>query len=106
MGATAYDITLSLDDYIRVRIETARGLGVVDFTVQYEAIIDGTLYPVVRYDCAHGQAHRDTLDARGRNVEKLWLSQSLSYDDALQHALEDIRARWPQYREGFLRRMA
>lgn len=49
----------------RARIEHGR---VVRYTVQYEARIDGTTYPVVRYDSAHGQPHRDTLDRAGRVV--------------------------------------
>ncbi len=78
----------------------------MDFTIQYEAIIDGKTYPVVRYDCAHDQAHRDRLDAAGRNIDKLWFSRSISYRDVVQHAINDIRANWRQYRADFLRSMS
>ena len=76
----------------------------MDFTVQYEAVIDGKTYPVVRYDCAHGFAHRDVLDHEGRNVDK-WPVGGLSYKEALQYAIADLRANWRQYRADFERRM-
>ena len=50
-----------LVDWLRVRFLTDRGV-VRRFTVQYEAVVDGTTYPVVRWDTAHGYVHRDTLD--------------------------------------------
>lgn len=92
------------EDRLRVRIEAAGG-GVADFVLQYEAVIAGTVYPVVRYDCAHGQPHRDTLDAQGRNVEKFWLPPGLSNSAALQWADRDARANWRRYRDEFISRM-
>lgn len=55
----------SLDgDVMRVRWTHERDT-IVAFTVQYEALIEGQYYPVVRYDTAHGRPHRDTLAWNG-----------------------------------------
>lgn len=35
------------------------------FRVQYETQIGNVWYPVVRYDTAHGFAHRDILNLKG-----------------------------------------
>jgi hypothetical protein len=102
MGLKTFFIDFDALNYVRVRIVTERGR-VIEFTVQYETIIDGEVYPVVRYDTAHGDAHRDLLDAAGRTVEKLWLA-GWDFDAALQHGLRDIKANWPQYRTDFIQR--
>ncbi len=105
MGTTNHEIALSIDDYLRVRIVSERGRGVIDFTIQYEAVIGDRTYPVIRYDTAHGQAHRDLLDAQGHNIDKLWFSHTYDYAAVVQLAIQDIRANWPQYRADFLRRI-
>lgn len=104
MGTTAYEIAFTAQDYMRVRIVSERGRGVVSFTVQYEAVIDGVTYPVVRYDTAHSIAHRDVSDAAGRNVDQLWLNWP--YADALDHAIADLQANWRDYRADFTRRIS
>lgn len=86
---------------MHTRIVTERGR-VTDFAVQYEANIGGVWYNVVRYDGAHGYAHRDVLDAQGRTVRKEPLN--LPYAEAVQYAREDIEENWPRYRREFLRR--
>jgi hypothetical protein len=60
------------DTSVRVGFDTDQGQG-VDFTVQLECWIEDRWRPAVRYDTAHGQAHRDTLDWEGRVIDKLWL---------------------------------
>ncbi len=104
MAEIEYDQALGGGNYLRFRIVTEKPREVADFTVQYEVVIDGKTYPVVRYDCAHGFAHRDTLDHEGHNHDK-WPLGALSYKEALQYAIRDLRANWRQYREDFVRRM-
>lgn len=101
MGRKDFFIRFDPDNRLRVRIVTEPGRGVVEFLVQYETRIDGRFRPVVRYDTAHGDAHRDLLDAQGRNLEKHWLP-GWDYGQALQHAIADLRANWPRYRHNFL----
>ena len=93
---------LDLNCQVRFRINTARGQ-VTGFVVQLELEIADRLYPVVRYDSAHGQPHRDTLDADGNVIAKDWLPYS--FDAALAEARRDMLANWQQYREEFLKRM-
>lgn len=102
-ATTAYRARLSADrDYLRVRLQIERGR-VVRFTVQYEAVVGDQTYPVVRYDSAHGAAHRDTLDRAGRVVAKDWISGT-SYADVVTEAIADIKSNWQTYRDRFERR--
>jgi hypothetical protein len=59
---------------------------------------------VVRYDSAHGYAHRDLLDASGNNVDKLFLGPSTRYAEIVSAAIDDIKLNWPDYRRAFTRR--
>jgi hypothetical protein len=95
----------ALDDaaqeWRRMRIWLAGGQ-VVRFTVQYETTIAGARVPVVRYDTAHGFAHRDRLDRRGRTIAKDELGRGLALADALTLADRDLRQNWRRYRRDFV----
>jgi hypothetical protein len=99
------DFAAALDDHrlewIRYRFTTEAGR-VITFTVQYETTIGDERIPVVRYDNAHGFAHRDELDRRGRVVRKERLPEYLTAGDVLQIGKRDIQEHWPRYRERFL----
>ena len=73
----------------------------IDFVVQLEVNLRGEWKPAVRYDTAHGFAHRDIFHADGR-TEKVPLSVS-DYNSALTFAESDLRTNWELYRERFLR---
>lgn len=88
--------------YCDVRILAERGK-VLDFTVIYSATIGDRLYPVMRYDTAHGDPRRDKLDWDGHVVEKLWMP-GMSYADALNHAIRGVKANWEDMFAEFLRR--
>lgn len=103
MGLTQYERALTSTDFIRVRIVSERGR-VIDFTIQYEATIDGKIYPVVRYDAAHDTPHRDLLDQAGRNIDKHWML-GRTYAQVVNEAIADLLAHWRQYREDFIGRM-
>ena len=89
-------------DVLHVRIRVERGT-VVRFVAQYEAVIEGRTYAVIRYDNAHGESHRDTLDWSGRVVDKRWLAGKPNAK-ALDVGIADIKATWRDYRVEFLRR--
>ncbi len=89
---------------VRVRIRTERG-HVVDFVVQYEIVFETDRYAVVRYDGSHGRAHRDTLDAQGETIRKVWLSEYVTFDQAIRDARLDFDDNWSRSRDEFLRRM-
>jgi hypothetical protein len=61
--------------YCDVRVLAERG-AVLDFAVLYLATVEDRVYPVIRYDAAHGDPHRDTLDWNGYVVEKHWMPGS------------------------------
>jgi hypothetical protein len=77
---------------------------VTAFTVQLECWLDDEWRPVMRYDTAHDQAHRDTLDWFGRVVGKLWLPAELDYNSALSEAIRDLSEHARTHREEFLGR--
>lgn len=87
-------------NWYRLRISTERGR-VVTFIAQYETIIDGRRVPVVRFDNAHGFAHRDKLDRRGTVREKTPLPVWLTPAQALNTGERDIRTNWRRYRRDF-----
>jgi hypothetical protein len=101
---TETDYEDALDDaaqeWRRVRIWTEAGR-VVRFTVQYETTLAGERVPVVRYDTAHGYAHRDRLDRRGLVIAKDELSRELTLAEALTIADQDLRQNWRRYRHDF-----
>ena len=103
MPSLEYEIPLDDEarEWLRVRIDTEGG-DVVAFTVQYETTIGDERAPVVRYDGAHGFAHRDRLDRRGDVVEKHRLPGDPTFKEALDIGVRDLRANWRRYRTAFL----
>ncbi|MEW6740295.1 MAG: hypothetical protein AB1325_10385 [Nitrospirota bacterium] len=73
---------------------------VVFFRVQYETRIGDVWYPVVRYDTAHGFAHRDLLNLKGE-IEKTPLFNQ-DFNDALTFAESDLKSNWEYYKNRFL----
>jgi hypothetical protein len=89
------------DKRLRFRIRTRKGK-VVEFVVQLELRSDGGWKPVVRYDNAHGFAHRDVLDPRGELVEKKVLKLA-TLAEVLEFAEQDLSDRFEWYVERFLK---
>lgn len=73
---------------------------VIEFLVHYELRIAGDWFPVVRYDTAHGFAHKDVLHPT-RKADKEVLPFT-DYNLALLYAENDLRKNWEKYREVFL----
>ena len=88
-------------EWLRVRVDT-KGGRVEHFTVQYETTIAGKRTPVARFDNAHGYAHRDLLDRRGRVIDKQPLPGNPPFNQALQIGRQDLLANWRRYRADFL----
>lgn len=89
-------------NWLRARIETVRG-NPSSFALQYETMIDDERVPIVRYDTAHGRAHRDLLDRQGRTAHKRFVPNEWTTKEALDRAFNDIIDNWHNYRERFLR---
>lgn len=99
MKKTAYIRLLNMQNRIRNEFESERG-HVFRFVVQLETWIDEVWYPVVRYDTAHGFAHKDLLTPSGRQ-QKTFLS-GMSFNEALTFAQHDIQMNWQKYLTQFL----
>ena len=79
-----------------------QGGEIVNFTVQYETLVEGEWRAVVRYDSAHGIAHKDVLDAAGHEEKHLLGVGSLK--EAIAIADADIQQNWERYKARFLKR--
>ncbi|MBI3801274.1 MAG: hypothetical protein HY268_30420 [Deltaproteobacteria bacterium] len=76
---------------------------IVRFVVQYETFLAGKWVPVVRYDTAHGFAHKDILSPSGETEKKVTVPYS--YNEALTNAEVDVKLNWHRYREEFLQKV-
>lgn len=82
----------------RVRFQLDRNR-VIEFVVQLECFIDGEWIPIVRYDTAHGFAHRDLMRPL-RPPEKREMRVK-DFNEGLTFALKDLAAHWEKYRERY-----
>lgn len=94
-----YIIRIGHDDRYRHLHIQERG-EILFFRVQYETRINGIWYPVVRYDTAHGFAHRDLLNIKGEVSKTPLFNQD--YNDALTFAENDLKSNWEYYKKRFL----
>ena len=80
--------------------ETERGQ-ILRFVVQLECqfVEDGEWLPVVRYDTAHGYAHRDIMHPT-KEEEKAEMSVQ-NYNDALTLAMDDVVEKRYDYRRRY-----
>ena len=96
---TDYVIRLSSTDRYRhshVRVKDR----IVFFRLQLETRVGMRWLPVVRYDTAHGFAHRDVLNRHGQATKTPLFNQDLN--DALTFAEDDLKTNWELYRGRFL----
>lgn len=99
MPEKRYVIPYSLYTQKRHHHETQRGR-VVSFMVQLEVLVEGEWKPVVRYDCAHGYAHRDRYNLQGEQQKE---DLAMNFEEALTFADEDLDDQWETYRERYLK---
>ncbi len=105
MTETSYVIDLTLDG--RNRYRHYHGLDkkrIVEFSIQYEAYIDGRWHPIVRYDSAHGLAHRDLLHPTGRKTKTSF--QNWDYSQVLTFGERDLKQNWGAYKQRYLDELA
>ena len=97
MAERNYIIPYSRDARKRHYHKTERGR-VVNFVVQLEVEVGAEWKEVVRYDCSHKFAHRDSYDLKGRQRKE---AIDLSYEEVLTFADEDLDENWERYRSIF-----
>jgi len=69
---------------------------IVEFRIQYEAWMAGRWQPIVRYDTAHGQPHRDILHPARTQTKEMYPGRSNA--EMLTLGQEDIMENWSSYR--------
>ncbi|MDP9364308.1 MAG: hypothetical protein M3Q10_08830 [Chloroflexota bacterium] len=94
----------ALGDFIGVWFARESDRGIVEFAVQYQIRLEGQERQVLRYDGAHGYAHRDLLDWHGNVIRKTPMREGIGYGEALTEAIDDIQEHWFQYRTRYLER--
>lgn len=89
-----------LDDknVVRVSFVVERNQ-VLRFVVQLECRFNGEWEPVVRYDTAHGFAHRDVLHPSGKTNKTETAVRD--YNEALTFAIHDLTDHWASYRRRY-----
>ncbi|KKL81458.1 hypothetical protein LCGC14_1994540 [marine sediment metagenome] len=100
MKIVEYVTPLGLDGRRRTRHIREQN-SIIEFVVQYEMEIKNKWYQVVRYDTAHGFAHKDILSYKGA-IRK----EKLPFNDlnlALTFAEKDLKDNWQKYRASFLK---
>lgn len=98
MRTVTFRNTFDAYNAARIRFEVDHGR-VLRFVVQLECRFEGDWHPVVRYDTAHGFAHRDLLRPSGE-VEKTE-TETQDYNEALTYAIDDLTANWVMYRRRY-----
>ena len=68
---------------------------VLEFSVQLEVYRGRHWSPVVRYDTAHEEAHKDILDHKGGLIQKIWLN--MEFREAMAYAMADLVNHWRSY---------
>lgn len=94
-----YIIRISVSDRYR-HFHITDKAKIVFFRVQYETKIGNIWYPVVRYDTAHGFAHRDIMNIKG-DMQKTPLFNH-DYNDALTFAENDLKSNREYYKKRFM----
>ena len=90
---------LDAENRLRIRFELERGQ-VVLFAVQLECEFTSHGWiPVVRYDTAHGFAHRDRMHPY-QETEKTEL-RTRNYKEGLTFAMDDLETNWQIYRRRY-----
>ena len=93
-------LTAESTDRLRVYAQKERSI-ILEFVVQYETMISEEWQPIVRYDTAHGFAHRDIMKADGETIKQPLFFET--YNLAFTYATIDLKANWKKYIEDFKR---
>ncbi len=98
MHEIEYLIYLTAEEKDRLRVTARKEKGeILGFVVQYESVILGEWRPVVRYDTAHGFAHRDVIRANGEVLKQPLFFETFNL--AFTFATLDLKMNWRQYKE-------
>jgi hypothetical protein len=93
-----FKIVLSDQDEVRVTFDLEQGQ-VVQFAVQYLALIEAKWQPVVRFDTAHGGPHMDINRPNGSQETRMF--PFYDYSSALTYAISYIQEHWESWRASY-----
>ncbi|MBT3878603.1 MAG: hypothetical protein HOI47_28650 [Candidatus Scalindua sp.] len=100
MKEIQYIIYLTAESTDRLRVYAQKEKSIIlEFVVQYEARISAKWRQIVRYDTAHGFAHKDIMKADGETIKLPLFFET--YNLAFTYATIDLKANWKKYRENF-----
>lgn len=71
----------------------------MEFVIQYEALFSEKWQAIVRYDTAHGFAHKDIIKPYGEIIKHPLFFET--YNLAFTFATLDLKANWKQYKDNF-----
>ena len=91
-------LTAESTDRLRAHAQKEKGI-ILEFVVQYEALISEQWQPIVRYDTAHGFAHKDVMKADGKTIKQPLFFET--YNLAFTYATIDLKVNWKKYRDDF-----
>ncbi|MBM3129918.1 MAG: hypothetical protein FJ009_15015 [Chloroflexi bacterium] len=101
MTETTYIIDLTPDGKNRYRHRhVVSRRRIVEFSLQYEAFLENKWHAIVRYDTAHGFAHRDVIHPDGTEGKTSF--QHWSYEQVLTFGERDLKQNWLAYRATYL----
>jgi len=104
MTETSYVIDLTPDGRNRYRhYDLLQKKEVLEFTVQYEAYLQGKWHTIVRYDTARGFAHRDMMHTDGTETKTSF--QYWDYAAVLTYGERDLKRNWASYRKAYEREL-
>jgi hypothetical protein len=81
----------------------SKGKTIVEFRIQLEIFVKDEWHAVVRYDTAHGKAHRDVLHPNG-SQSKDWF-EGYAMEEVLTIGQKDILENWSAYRDRFVKEL-
>jgi len=81
----------------------SRGKKIVEFRIQLEILVKNEWCAVVRYDTAHGKAHRDIIRPNDSQT-KDWF-EGYTIEEVLTIGQKDILENWSSYRDRFIKEL-
>lgn len=97
-----FDIFLTHEDRCGAELHIEHG-HVKEFSIRYDAYIDGAWRNVVLFDAHGGSAHWHMVDPITGKGEKQGIALDLK--SAVTYAFSPIKERWKEWREQYARRL-
>jgi len=97
-----FPLSEEFEDRLRVSALKQKG-EIIKFVVQYEALVEKNWRAIIRYDTAHGFAHKNIIHYDGKKEK-----QPLYFPDlnmAFTFAVQELKISWKWYRTAYEKEM-